>query len=233
MSEELNRDALVEELDSSIDDVLDEAGVHELIEEFQRLADLQQEYDDRKQNAVKHVREFLHDSFSEDEVIGGKVRVRNGDVYKNNSPSKADKAAILDAVRADDRFSESEYEAIIDALQVTNKRLRKDIDHKTRVLMDDDRVLMDDDRDFDAVTLKVKGNRRYLKLVRLDGGKSHKMQPLEDIVDKHVEELIKFVRYQEEKMEVTQEMVDRVTDALARIEEKFDSLEEIEAGDNQ
>ncbi|EMA09927.1 Inhibitor of growth protein N-terminal histone-binding [Haloarcula vallismortis] len=229
MTEELTheeRENLVEDLNNSIDDVLDESGVTELIEEFQRLADLQEEYDSRKNNAVNRVREFIHDSFPEDEVIGGKIRVRDGDVYKNNSPSKASPSEILDAVRKEERFTDEDVDRISEVLGVRGNRLKKEIENKTR-------VLMDDDRDFDAVTLRVKGSRRYLKLVRLDGGKSHKMQPLEDIVNKHVEELIKFVRYQDEKMQVTQEMVDRVSDAIEDIDEVFENLEEIEAGDNQ
>lgn len=229
MSPELSteeREELVDQLNQDINDVLEMAGVHDLIDSFQRLADLQQEYDNRKTNAVEQVREFLHDSFPEDEVIGGKVRVRDGNVYKNDSPSKATANEILKAVRKDERFADDEQEIISEVLSVRNNRLKEEIENKTRVLMDDDRI-------FDAVTLKVKGDYRYLKLVRLDGGKSHKMQPLEDIVDKHVEELIKFVRYQEEKMEVTEEMVDRVSDAVAEIEETFDSLEEVQAGDTQ
>lgn len=212
---------LVERLNDEILDIMGEANFTELRSKFVELKERQEKYDDKKNSGVNELREKFAQLFEDEELVGGSVRVRDGSAYKNQSPSKADATAFRDAVRADERFGDEEVEIVDNTLGMKGNRLKKEIQNKAR-------VLMDDERDFDAVTLRIKGGYRYLKLRRLDGGKNHKMQPLEDIDQKHVEELQKFIVYNEEKIELIEEMTSRVTEALGEVEENLEAVRNME-----
>jgi len=192
----------VTQLKDGIEETLAESGVYELISEFEDLKSRVEEFDEVKSAGRDQVADKLVELHEEDEVIES-VRIRDGDAFRNNSPSKASETEVLDAAKNSPHFNEKDVEAAQKAISMSNDQLRKVIENQTRVLMDDDRA-------FDAVTLKVYRGGLKLKLIRLDGGKNDKMQPLEDIEDKHVEELIKFIRYREEKVEAIQEIADRV-----------------------
>ena len=217
----MTQEDLVTELNDSINEIIDKAGFFRLRTEFENLKDLQDEFGNVKTGGKEAVRQKLSELHEDDEVVAN-VRIRDGSAYKNKSPSLAGKSELLDAVKQSEHLSEEEFDQVAEALNMADDYLKKSIENK-------ERILMDDDGEFDAVTLKVKGSRLYLKLLRLDGGKNHKMQPLEEVENKHVEELIKFIRYHEEKLELIEEMQNRVQEAIDEREAKLEAVREVES----
>lgn len=212
---------LLDQLDQQLEETMQEAGFYELRRQYKKLKLKQEDYYKKKTSGVDELREVLYQLFEDGEVIGEAVKIRDGGVYKTNSPSTAKKNELKSAVVQDGRFSDNQVTKVQNLLDMRSRSLKKDINNRGRVLMDDDRV-------FDAVTLKIKGKSRYLKLRRLDGGKSHKMQPLEDVEQKHVEELQKFVVYGEEKTQLINDMIQRVDEAMEDMDEIIEEVRDLE-----
>lgn len=200
----------IEELRTFLDNTLDNTEV----EEFRELSI----------EISSTVREGVYNAYGEKTTVDKTFTVKEKDVYKYSSNSHVARTKLRDNIDFFDELTDEQEEEFRKGLEECDVSIKDKIDHKTR-------VLMDDDRDFDAATIKAKSPTGiYLRLIDIDGSRScsgEKVEPLEEIRQKHVKEIVKMMEYQPELLQVTEDMLVRAQAAVETRKSFLRSVEEV------